>query len=237
MKVALPRRLFRPVFSIVVLGSLSALLLSVPRAVAAPLPSHTTLVIFPDHSLPQGEWPALFAALHSTLADGMPETRVLDPAPELLRGDLFVPGTLVESPIMVFLHGDCTLQPQPLPSRYGAALGWVRELHGVIQPFVDVDCTRIARVLGLRAAEMTRNQCVSAMAEALSRVIVHEWIHIATQNPKHAREGVAKASFTASDLLGGRPIRPDRAPDLAKSFSAQPPGNIQAALVKTAPPE
>jgi hypothetical protein len=32
-------------------------------------------------------------------------------------------------------------------------------------------------------------------------VIVHEWVHVATQNPGHAREGVAKSSFDVLDLL------------------------------------
>jgi len=48
---------------------------------------------------------------------------------------------------------------------------------------------------------MHRPRLDQVMSEAVARVIVHEWVHIATQNPGHAREGVAKSSFSVFDLL------------------------------------
>lgn len=139
--------------------------------------------------------------MHTTLVNGGTETGVLDPNPEMLRGDQFVAGTEVHSAVTIFLHGNCALHPQPLPKHYGVALGWVRESQGVIQPFVDVNCTEIGKVLGHRAGEMNRVKRIPSMADAMARVIVHEWIHIATQSAGHAENGVAKASFSAGDLL------------------------------------
>jgi hypothetical protein len=77
----------------------------------------------------------------------------------------------------------------------------VGRADGRIAPFAHVDCTRIGEVLGLHAQGMRRQQRVEAMAVALARVILHEWIHIATQNSTHAREGIEKAQFSVVDLI------------------------------------
>src|SRR5579863_8997671 len=81
------------------------------------------------------------------------------------------------------------------------ALGWVWRVRGRIEPFIHVDCTQIAQELGPVALGMDRNRRDTVMGEAMARVILHEWIHVATQNPKHARDGVAKARFDLVDLL------------------------------------
>jgi hypothetical protein len=39
------------------------------------------------------------------------------------------------------------------------------------------------------------------MAEAMARVIMHEWIHIATQSARHGHRGVSKSIFSVRDLL------------------------------------
>jgi len=36
-------------------------------------------------------------------------------------------------------------------------------------------------------------------------VILHEWIHIATQNPGHSSHGLAKARFGVNDLAPQAP--------------------------------
>jgi hypothetical protein len=40
-----------------------------------------------------------------------------------------------------------------------------------------------------------------ADAVAIARVILHEWIHIATQSPGHAPDGLGKAAFRPRDLV------------------------------------
>jgi len=39
------------------------------------------------------------------------------------------------------------------------------------------------------------------MAEAMARVVVHEWIHVAAQTDRHGQEGITKASFDVGDLM------------------------------------
>jgi len=73
--------------------------------------------------------------------------------------------------------------------------------HGRIEPFAHVDCTRIGQVLGPQALGLNRNQRNTVMTGAIARVVLHEWIHIATQNPAHAESGISKAQFGVADLM------------------------------------
>jgi hypothetical protein len=80
-------------------------------------------------------------------------------------------------------------------------LGWVRLNHGHIEHFIHVECTRLAQTLASQTYGLDRDQQDRLMARAIARVILHEWIHIATQNSGHARDGLAKAAFSPRDLI------------------------------------
>ena len=174
-------------------------------AVAQPAPvstAHTTLVIFADHPMPPGEWAALLSALRTNLDKGGKELEALDPDAEFVRGDELRSSLEVHSAITVYLHGDCSLQPMGRRTAYGVPLGWVRRVDGQIEPFAHVDCTHIAEVIAGRARWFGNQRRASVMAGAMARVILHEWIHIATQNRGHAENGIAKAHFGIDDLMG-----------------------------------
>jgi hypothetical protein len=163
----------------------------------------TAVVVFADRPLQQEQWSALLAALRAALASNQAETGLLDQNAEFLRGDELVPGLTFESAITVFLHGDCTLAPLLHRSAFGVPLGWVRRSAGRIEPFVHVDCSSIGNVLGPQAMWLSKDRRADVMAHAIARVILHEWIHIATQSTAHAEHGVEKASFGVADLMGG----------------------------------
>jgi hypothetical protein len=146
------------------------------------------------------EWAALFDALQKGTRSAQEETPALKAGVDLVRGDTIVHGLEVDRPISVYLHGDCTLVPMPRYMALGA-LGWVRLVHGQIQPFIHVDCAQIVQELGPLVLGMNRKRRDTVMGEAMARVIVHEWIHVATQNAGHAKHGVAKSSFGIADLL------------------------------------
>jgi hypothetical protein len=163
--------------------------------------AHTTLVIFADRPISGQLWLALTAELHAELASGDPEMRTLDPEAQFLRGESLVPGIEFHATVTVFLHGPCTtiIQTGIHPASIPGALGWVNSRKGSIEPFMHVNCTLIARMLASQSAWSPQpNQ---KMATALARVILHEWIHIATQNPAHAHHGVAQAQFSIYDLV------------------------------------
>jgi hypothetical protein len=186
-----------------------------PNSTSAPAPN-AVLAIFSDRPMSNEFWPILVTALRDELASGASETRVLpgrtvgaarssDPAVQILRGDRIAPGLNADNPLTIYLHGDCVIPPPRSfslgkPSIAGA-LGWVRRNRGQIEHFIHVECTRLAQMLATQAYGLDRDQRNGLMAVAIARVILHEWIHIATQNPGHARDGLGKAAFRPSDLV------------------------------------
>ena len=178
---------------------------------SAPAPAaNAVLAIFSDQPISNEFWPITVSALREELASGAPETRVLpgqaagaDPAVQILRGDSIAPGLNADNPITIYLHGDCVVLRSfsvGRPSSSGP-LGWVRLNHGHIEHFIHVECTRLAQTLASQTYGLDRDQQDRLMARAIARVILHEWIHIATQNPGHARAGLAKATLSPRDLI------------------------------------
>jgi hypothetical protein len=170
---------------------------------AASRAASVTLAVFSDpHTVPMANerWLALETAIRAE--SQRPEARGLGAA-EILRGDRIVPGLTVGNPVTVYLHGDCQTAPPSHfapPAAISNTLGWVVEKDGRIQPFIHVDCRRIGQMLWMRGNFCDGPGRERLMADAVARVIVHEWIHIATQNAGHARNGVAKAHFGVEDL-------------------------------------
>jgi hypothetical protein len=163
-------------------------------------PHTTTMIVFAERSMPEGEWAALMDSLRWSAASAAREMPELRGGFEVLRGEMVPRGLHVDVPISVYLKGDCRLVPQPFTIAQGT-LGWVMRVHGRIEPFVHVDCTRLAQMLSPMAVSMTQNRRNTVMGEAITRVILHEWIHIATQSSKHASRGVEKSGFGVMDLL------------------------------------
>jgi hypothetical protein len=175
---------------------------------SATSPARTTVVVFADRPMQEEQWSDLFAALRAGLASGGAETGLLGEEAEFVRGDSAASGFRVQSAIVVFLHGDCTLRPLPRRTAYGVPLGWVRQVDGRIEPFAHVDCTRIGQVLGAQALGMGADRRNAVMGGAIARVILHEWIHIAMQSSSHAERGIEKAQFGVEDLMASEGWQP-----------------------------
>ncbi len=186
--------------------------------------TQATLAVFTDRKarpMTDQQWTALVAALGEELASSSAEIRGLKQDAvgissqssksgssaqiQILRGDRITPGQSIENPVTVFLHGDCTILPHPPrvlfeDGQISGPLGWVRRNHGHIEPFVHVECGPLAQMLATRAYGHDRKYRDQLLAIAIARVILHEWIHIATQSPLHSRDGLAKAQFNSADL-------------------------------------
>lgn len=172
-------------------------------------PTRTTVVVFADQPMEDGQWTALFAALRLSEMEAAAETQAIAGDFDLVRGDRVQPGMSVDRAIVVYLHGDCILLPMARRTAYGVPLGWVRKVHGRIEPFAHVDCTRIGQVLGPQALGLDAEGRNKVMAGAIARVIAHEWIHIATQSSSHSERGIEKAEYDVADLMawqGGEPL-------------------------------
>jgi hypothetical protein len=170
----------------------------------SPIPhtAHTTMVVLSDRPIDDGQWAALVLQLHRGQSEVAAFIPVIGPDidVDVLRGRDASPGLTALERISIFLKGDCTLLPRSHTFVQGA-LGWVNEARGRILPYVYVDCERIEEMLGPLALGMNRERRNTVMAEAIARVILHEWVHIETQRAGHGQSGVTQPEFKVRDLL------------------------------------
>jgi hypothetical protein len=177
---------------------------------AAPLNAQqpgTALVFYAPEMSPEMSddlWPALFQTLRADLADGeadLPDGLVLDKEPLLVRGDQDLRRETFSRVITVKLLGRCDAFSQTNHPSEKGPLGWVLLISGKVQPFVFIDCARIAEVLHPATAGWTRQRRRDAMLQAIGHVLIHEWSHIATQNSGHSSRGITQANLSVSDLI------------------------------------
>jgi hypothetical protein len=74
-------------------------------------------------------------------------------------------------------------------------------VSGKIQPFVSIDCTRLAQVLRPTAAGLDKQAREDVMAQAIAHVLIHEWSHIVTQSSAHSSHGITQAYLSVNDLI------------------------------------
>jgi hypothetical protein len=167
----------------------------------------TALVFYAPEMTPEisdSLWPVLFQTLRADLAGGegdLPDGLVLDKNPLLARGDQDLRGVIFPRVITVKLLGRCDAFSQNNHSSETGPLGWVLLISGKVQPFVSVDCARIAEVLRPATAGWTKQRRQDAMLQAISHVLIHEWSHIATQSSGHSSRGITQANLSVSDLI------------------------------------
>jgi len=188
-----------------------------PAAGAKCLPDTPAIVFYTDSAASATFWPPFFAALHHELAQANPANQLPASARLIVAGDQSVdPG--VSNVIVVHLEGRCD-QPRQAwrPLAPGAALGWVYKSPGRIQPriqpFVFVDCARIAQLLDPVTLGMSDDLRVEAMDTAIARVLLHEWIHISLQTADHTEHGIRQPRLTARDLTAIDDLRASREPE------------------------
>jgi hypothetical protein len=186
--------------------------ISVPGSVQPPPSDRPAVIFYADPSVDAAYWQRFFSALHRELALASPSDRLPATARMVVAGDRSVdPG--VSSFIVVHLEGRCDQPRQawrPLPD--GAPLGWVYKTQGQIQPFIFVDCARIAQLLDPITLGMSNNLRVEAMDTAVARVLLHEWIHISLQTAEHTEHGIRQPRLSARDLTATNGMRASRVP-------------------------
>lgn len=205
--MSLLQRQFRDV-SRVSVGFLFTLLFAHALTPALHAQQAGTAVIF--YAQPQVKdelWPDLLASLHADLAAGIgksPNGFALEQSPTYFRGNDLPASLDFSTVIVVKLLGRCDVLPQSDHPSLKGPLGWVRQVSGKIQPFIFVDCERIAQVLRTHSPGFTKYERRHEMAQAIAHVVIHEWIHIATQSSAHGARGVTK-QFLSPDELTAEP--------------------------------
>jgi len=178
-------------------------LLSRPAAGQTPTQTNTgtAIVFYADRDVRDTMWPALFGAFQREVAR---EERdyPLPANPQLKQAGSFEPGEEFTRIIEVRLIGRCDVVQQAYRPMPRGPLGWVLRVSGEVQPFVYVDCERLAQYLNPRTLGMSEEQRSLAMAQAISRITIHEWIHIDRQSGDHETHGLRKPELSADDLTG-----------------------------------
>lgn len=110
-------------------------------------------------------------------------------------------GDVVPELVVATFVGVCDVLPaEHLPDGIGA-LGWTHMSGREILPFADVDCGRVRRLLGTAMAGVEPAERAPTMGRALGRVLAHELYHVLARTRRHGAHGLAKAQYTADELL------------------------------------
>jgi hypothetical protein len=163
----------------------------------------SSIVFYADKQVSETLWTPLFSAIQEDLAseDLGAANHLLAHRPRLLRSSELVTGEEFSNVIEVKLLGRCDVVQQAYRPLKPGPLGWVLRVQGAIQPYIYIDCTRIAQVLNPTTLGLSNDARTRAMSQAIAHVLVHEWIHIATQNVGHTPHGISEAQLTASRLV------------------------------------
>ncbi len=176
-----------------------------PQSAAGQIPDQpspsTAIVFYADHDVQDTMWPGLFDAFQREVAREEREYPLPADA-QPIQATSFEPGQEFAQIIEVRLIGRCDVVQQAYRPLRRGPLGWVLRVSGEVQPFVYVDCARLAQVLNAKTLGMNEEQRKNAMAEAISRITIHEWIHINSQSGDHESHGIRKPELSADDLTG-----------------------------------
>jgi hypothetical protein len=181
---------------------LTLLVATAAGAHTAPAPtsdSSATALVF-EFSRPVSEyaWQTIVTPLADADLSTMLGRRVV-----FVRRTEMPKGTEFLDIVQVALKGDCATGRDLDSAATGHPLGWVYLQDKRIQPFVFVDCNRIAKALERELRDLPPSRRARIMAYAISYVIAHELAHIATQSSGHSETGLLKPRATKMDLLAG----------------------------------
>lgn len=103
--------------------------------------------------------------------------------------------------VVVNFKGKCEMEDMVSSKTEPGALGWTHMSDGDVLPFSDVECDRIRRFINplVGAKDPERRQAI--LGRAMGRVLAHEFYHIFTNTTRHASRGVAKAFYSAGELV------------------------------------
>jgi hypothetical protein len=80
-------------------------------------------------------------------------------------------------------------------------MGWVAVRDGEIQPFINVDCDRIAAMVWQNHGTLSLPLVVRGFGRALGRVVAHELFHYVTQSAAHNESDIFRHTMTSRDLM------------------------------------
>jgi len=105
--------------------------------------------------------------------------------------------------VVVDLEGDCSVpfHVEIPPVQDGMPIGSTATVDNHLLPFVNVNCSVLTALLAPFISDQPEAFREFVFGRALGRVLAHELYHIVTQSGDHLDSGLAKASFSAGDLM------------------------------------
>ena len=132
--------------------------------------------------------------------------------------------------VVVSFKGTCQMTDSFAPGGENGALGWTHMSDGTVLPFSDVDCDKIRRFIASQVLSFDPQQREIVYGRAMGRVLAHELYHVFSNTTRHAAWGVAKAFYTAHDLVS------DEFHFQEKDNRALRAGKLRAVLQNRRPP-
>lgn len=174
-----------------------------PRMVAAQGSNEgeTAVVFYADPKVESAVWPSILDTFHDEVLREEAEYP-LPSSVEAIPGRDMAPGREFSKIIQVHLIGRCDVVEQAYQPVKPGPLGWVLNVAGDIQPFVYIHCGRLAQFLNPTTLGMNDDQRREAMARAISRIAIHEWIHVDAQSARHTGHGIRQAELSGAQLTG-----------------------------------
>ena len=163
----------------------------------------TAVIFYAQPQLNDELWPDLLQSLRADLAAGIgeaPNGFALPQNAAFFRGNEHAMEIHFSRVIVIKLLGHCDVLPQSDRPSLDGPLGWVLMVSGTIQPYIFVDCARITQALRATSLGLNKYESRHEIAQAIAHVVIHEWIHIATQSPAHGKRGITKQFLTAAEL-------------------------------------
>ena len=102
--------------------------------------------------------------------------------------------------MVVSFKGECQADWLTPTASHDSALGWTHISDGQLLPFTDVDCDRIRHLMRQPLSLAPPPERAKMLGRAMARVLAHELYHYLLHTTRHASSGLAKASYTASEL-------------------------------------
>ncbi|MBV8904178.1 MAG: hypothetical protein JOZ22_11140 [Acidobacteriia bacterium] len=102
---------------------------------------------------------------------------------------------------VIHFKGQCDAADMRPEWGYPGALGWTHVSDGQILPFIDISCEGLRLFVQRSLSGMPPASRDSLFGRALGRILAHELYHLLARTTQHADNGLAKAAYSAEDLL------------------------------------
>jgi hypothetical protein len=106
-----------------------------------------------------------------------------------------------ENLVVVSFKGRCILEPVPYLYDERGPLAFTHSVDGEMQPFSEVECDTVTSSVRSAMFSGDYNKADLLLGRALGRVLAHELVHILTNSPMHAKEGVQRTALSGTQLI------------------------------------